>query len=177
MINSCKFWEIISAEPIRIGDYVEMGNWKGYVEDISWRSTTIRTLANNRIIIPNSKLTESVIINNNRPAREMSVLVQVGVDYSSNLKKVEKITIDVARKIQKTLKGAVSDFEPFTRYHTFADSNINFTVILRAKTFIDKYLITHEFIKALKERYDKEGIEISWSVRKIVDMNSKRRGL
>ncbi len=159
--------QIVSAEPFRIGDYIEINELRGYVEDISWRHTTIRTLANNRIIIPNSKLIESIIINNNRPAREMSVLVQVGVDYKSDLKEVEKITIDVARQIQKTVDGAVKDFEPLIRYHTFADSNINFTVILRVKEFVNKYLIKHEFIKALKERYDKEKIEISWPVRRM----------
>ncbi|MBI2651420.1 mechanosensitive ion channel family protein, partial [Candidatus Woesearchaeota archaeon] len=61
----------------------------------------------------------------------------------------------------------VKGFGPFIRYHTFGDSNINFSIILRVNTFIDKYLVTHEFIKSLKKAYDKEGIEISWPVRKI----------
>ena len=54
-----------------------------------------------------------------------------------------------------------------TKEDFWALSNINFTVILRVEKFVDKYLVTHEFIKALKERYEKEGIEISWPVRKI----------
>ena len=65
------------------------------------------------------------------------------------------------------MQGAVKDFEPFIRYHTFGDSNINFSIILRVQAFVDKYVVTHEFIKALKKSYDKEGIEISWPVRKI----------
>ena len=97
----------------------------------------------------------------------MSVMVQCGVSYGSDLKKVEKVTIDVAGKIQKTVPGAVKTFEPFIRYHTFGDSNINFTVILRVEKFVDRYLVIHEFIKALKESYDKEKIEISWPVRKV----------
>ena len=88
-----------------------------------------------------------------------------------DLDKVEKVTIDVAKTIQKTVPGAVKTFEPFIRYHTFGDSNINFSVILRVEKFVDKYLITHEFIKALKARYDKEGIEISWPVRKVYYSN------
>ena len=92
----------------------------------------------------------------------MAVVVQCGVDYGSDLKKVEKITIDVARKIQQAVPGAVKTFEPFIRYHTFADSNINFSIILRVEKYVDKYLVTHEFMKALKERYDREGIEISY---------------
>ena len=160
---------IISDRPITMGDFVELpdANISGYVEDIGWRSTRIRTLPNQIIIVPNSKLAESIIINDSLPEQEMAALVQVGVAYESDLKKVEKVTIDVAKKIQKTIHGAVKNFEPFIRYHTFGDSNINFTVILRVEKFVDKYLVTHEFIKLLKERYDKEGIEISWPVRKI----------
>ena len=97
----------------------------------------------------------------------MSVVIQCGVSYTSDLNKVERVTIDAAKRIQETVQGAVKDFEPFIRYHTFGDSNINFSVILRVKTYVDRYLVTHEFIKALKKRYDKEGIEISWPVRKI----------
>ena len=160
---------VLSEKQIKIGDHIQLGETdiSGYVEDISWRATTIRTLPNNRVIIPNSRIINSVIVDHWSPDKEMAALVQVGVDYGSDLKKVEKVTVDVARKIQKTVPGAVENFEPFIRYHTFADSNINFTVILRVKEFVDKYLVTHEFIKALKERYDKEGIEISWPIRKI----------
>ncbi len=159
---------IISDRPVNVGDYIELdGKVEGYVEDIGWRSTRIKTLPNTIIIIPNSKLAESVITNYSMPDKEIAVLVQCGVAYGSDLEKVEKATVDVARKIQKTVNGAVKDFEPFIRYHTFADSNINFTVILRAEKFVNKYLIKHEFIKALKARYDKEEIEISWPVRKI----------
>lgn len=159
---------IISDKPINVGDFIELeNNISGYVDDIGWRSTRIRTLPNTIVIVPNSKLAESTITNDSLPEQEMAALVQVGVDYKSNLEKVEKITIDVARKIQKTIPGAVKNFDPFIRYHTFGDSNINFTVILRVEKFVDKYLVIHEFIKELKERYDKEKIEISWPVRKI----------
>lgn len=167
--------QILANKPIRVGDYVEIGGFEGYVEDIGWRSVRIKTLPNNTVIIPNSKLMESTIVNDSLPQREMAVLVQVGVDYSSDLKKVEKITIDTARKMQQTVEGAITNFEPFIRYHTFADNNIEFTVILRVKEFEKKYLIKHEFIKALKERYDKEGIEISWPIRKVTDMDKPRK--
>ncbi|MBI4017240.1 MAG: mechanosensitive ion channel [Candidatus Aenigmarchaeota archaeon] len=165
---------IISDNPISIGDFVELpdANISGYVDDIGWRSTRIRTLPDQIVIVPNSKLAESIIINDCLPRPEMAALVQVGVSYESDLNRVEKVTVDVARKIQKTISGAVKNFEPFIRYHTFGDSNINFTVILRVEQFVDKYLVTHEFIKALKEKYNEEGIEISWPVRKIYTAGS-----
>jgi len=159
---------IITDKPIKVGDFIELeGGLSGYVEDIGWRSTRIRTLPNTLVIIPNSKLAESVITNNSLPALEMSVVVQCGVSYESDLEKVEKVTIDVAKKIQKTVPGAIKTFEPFIRYHSFGDSNINFSVILRVEKPVAGYVVKHEFIKALKKRYDKEGIEISWPVRKI----------
>ena len=159
---------IISDKPINIGDFIELeGNISGYVEDIGWRSTRIRTLPNTMVIVPNSKIASTTITNNTLPVPEMSVVIQCGVAYTSDLEKVEQATIGAARKIQKTAQGAVKDFEPFIRYHTFGDSNINFSIILRVNTFVDKYLVTHEFIKALKKAYDAEGIEISWPVRKI----------
>ncbi|MDH5662708.1 MAG: mechanosensitive ion channel family protein, partial [Elusimicrobiota bacterium] len=159
---------IISDRPINVGDYIEMeGNIAGYVEDIGWRSTRIRTLPNTIVIVPNSKIAESVIVNNYLPVQEMSIVLQCGVAYGSDLEKVEKVTVDVARKIQQTVPGAVKTFEPFIRYHTFGDSNINFSIILRVEEFVARYLVTHEFFKALKARYDKENIEISWPIRKV----------
>lgn len=160
---------IISDQPIRVGDFVHIdGDIAGHVEDIGWRSTRIRQLSNILVIVPNSKLAESTIINNTLPDAETSVIVQCGVAYGSNLEKVEKITIETAKKIQKTVEGAVKTHEPFIRYHTFADSNINFSIILRAQNYVDKFKLTHEFIKELKKAYDKNKIEISWPVRKIV---------
>jgi len=159
---------IISDRPVNVGDFIEIeGDISGYVEDIGWRSTRIRTIRNTIVIIPNSKLAESTIINDSMPEEEMSVYVECGVAYESDLKKVEEVTVDVARKIQETVPGAAREFEPFVRYRTFGDSNIDFRVILRVEEPVQKYLVTHEFMKALKERYDKEGIEISWPIRKI----------
>ena len=159
---------ILSDRPIDVGDFVEIeGGFSGYVEDIGWRSTRLRTLPNTIVTIPNSKLDNSIITNHSKPEPEMATVIQCGVDYTSDLAKVEKITIEEAKKIQETVPGAIKDFEPFIRYHTFADSNINFSIILRVEKPVDQYLVTHEFMKALKTRYDKEGIEISWPIRKL----------
>lgn len=165
---------LLSDKPIKSGDYVEIEpGLEGYVEDIGWRSTKIRTWTNNLIIIPNSKLSDSVIYNTQMPDAEMSFLVGCGVAYDSDLKKVEEITLDVAKKIQKTVKGAVKDFKPFMRYKEFGDSNINFYVVLRVEERIKKFIVRHKFIKQLKDRYDKENIEISWPVIKTYLMDKK----
>ncbi|MBI4387953.1 MAG: mechanosensitive ion channel [Candidatus Omnitrophica bacterium] len=154
--------------PIRVGDYVKLDSGEeGYVEEIGWRSTRIRTLPNNMVIVPNQKLTASIVTNYYLPDREIAVLVQVGVHYGSDLEHVERVTIEVARDIMKRVQGAVSNFEPFIRYHTFDSSSINFTVILRGKEYVDQHLIKHEFVKALHARYKKEGIVIPYPLRTI----------
>jgi len=166
---------ILSDQPVTVGDFVELPGSavSGHIEDIGWRSTRIRTLSNTFVIVPNSKLAESIIVNDSLPEKEMSLVIPCGVAYESDLAKVEKVTVDVAKKIQKNTEGAIPDFEPFIRYNEFGDSNINFSVILRMETYVNKYLIKHEFIKALKKRYDKEKIDISWPVQKNYFADSK----
>ncbi|MBT7903366.1 mechanosensitive ion channel [Candidatus Woesearchaeota archaeon] len=160
---------IISERQINVGDHVQIENEKisGYIDDIGWRSTKIKSLRNNMIIVPNSSLSNSIVTNNKMPHDEMSIIIKCGVAYSSNLNQVEKITLDVAKKIQKKIEGAKKEFEPLVRFHTFGESNIEFSIILRVEHFVDQYRVKHEFIKALKDRYDQENIEISWPVRKI----------
>ncbi|MFH0913597.1 MAG: mechanosensitive ion channel family protein [Candidatus Omnitrophota bacterium] len=161
-------FHITVARQVRIGDYVKLGSGEeGYVTDINWRTTKIRMLPNNIVLVPNSKLTQAIITNYYLPDKEMAVLINLGVHYDSDLKKVEKVTCEVGREVMKEVTGGVAAFEPFIRYHTFGDFSINFTVILRAKEFVDQYLVKHEFVKRLHERYAKEGINIPYPIRAI----------
>jgi small-conductance mechanosensitive channel len=156
---------ILIDKPIKVGDYVQLESGdKGYVAKIGWRSTQIRMLPNNIVVIPNAKLADTQIINYHLPVREMSVLIDVGVSYASDLEHVERVTIDVGKKTLTDIKGGVTEFEPFIRYHTFDDFSINFTVILRVEEFVDQYLVKHEFIKRLHKRYKDEGIEIPFPI-------------
>ncbi|MDP8261290.1 MAG: mechanosensitive ion channel family protein [Candidatus Kappaea frigidicola] len=162
------------AKNIRIGDFIKLETGEeGYVVDIGWRATKVRMLPNNIVIIPNSKLGQSVLTNYYMPETEMAVLVQVGVHYQSDLKHVEKVTIEVGEETLKEVQGGVAGFKPFIRYHTFDDFSINFTVILRCKEFVDNYLIKHEFIKRLHARYNKEGIVIPFPIRDVYIKENK----
>jgi small-conductance mechanosensitive channel len=159
---------LIAARQIQVGDYIELETGQaGHVADITWRNTTIRSLPNNMVIVPNAALAKSVITNYNQPEQQMSVLVQVGVGYASDLGQVEKVTIDVAKKVMGELVGDIPGFEPFIRYHTFGESSIDFSVILRVKEFGDQYVLKHEFIKQLQARFAKEGIEIPFPIRTV----------
>lgn len=167
--------QIIASRQVKPGDYVKLDTGEaGYVADITWRNTTIRALPNNMYVVPNSKLASAIVTNYYQPDQELAVLVQVGVSYRSDLGKVEQVTVEVAKEVMREIPGGISEFEPFIRYHTFSDFSINFSVIMRGREFVDQYLIKHEFIKRLHDRYEKEDIEIPFPIRTVY-MQEKRK--
>ena len=146
-------------KPLRVGDFVKLeGGQEGTVLEIGSRCTRLKAPANNIIVLPNSKLTNSVMTNFYLHSKTFPVSIDVGVEYDSDLRRVETITNEVARIILKTVPGGVPDFEPVVRYHTFGDYSINFTVMLQSKDFVDISLVKHEFVKALHERFAREHI-------------------
>jgi len=157
---------ITIARQIRMGDYVKLDSGdEGHVMDIAWRNTRLKTLSNNWVVIPNTKLAQAIVTNFDLPSPELAVLVEVVVDYKSDLKEVERVTVEVGTQVMREVSGGILQFEPFIRYHTFGEVGVQFTVILRGKTFVDQYLIKHEFIKRLHQRYAKEGILIPTPIR------------
>ena len=160
---------LLSDQPIKVGDFVELEgkSISGFVEDIGWRSIRIKTLSEKLVIIPNSTVADSVITNVSMPNLESSVKVDCGVGYGTDLKKAENIALDAAKDLQKKLDYAVTDHEPVLRYNSFGDSNIDFFVVLRAVEPGSISKLRHDYVKALKEAFDKANIEISWPVRVI----------
>ena len=159
--------QIISDRVVRVGDYIELEdpNIRGYVADVGWRSTRIRTPFNNMIIIPNSRLAESIITNYFGPTMDMVVQVNCGVSYNADLQKVEKISLEVAQEITEEMEETVKDFEPLFRFEEFGDSNINFWIWVSAKDRMAMFKVKSELIKRLKARLDKEGIMINYPAR------------
>ncbi|WKU48636.1 mechanosensitive ion channel family protein [Streptomyces sp. VNUA116] len=152
---------ILVSKTVQPGDYIRLSSGEeGYVRDINWRITVVEQLNNNLVIIPNAKLAGTNMTNFSRPEQKLSVTVQVGVAYDSDLEHVERVTNEVIEHVMKDITGAVPDHEPAVRFHTFGDSRIGFTVILGVGEYSDKYRIKHEFIKRLHQRYREEGIRI-----------------
>lgn len=157
--------QIIAAKNMQPGDFIRLeSREEGFIQDINWRTTTIRALSNQIVIIPNNRLATSVITNFTKPDKENAILVDVGVSYNSDLVKVEQVTIEVARSIMKEVTGGVKEFTPFIRYNRFDAYSIKFTVIMRGMDFIDQFLVVHEFIKKLHQRYKEENIEIPFPI-------------
>ncbi|MFE6839961.1 mechanosensitive ion channel family protein [Streptomyces sp. NPDC057705] len=152
---------ILASKTVQPGDYIRLTSGEeGYVVDINWRNTVVRNLSNNLVIIPNGRLARTNMTNFTQPEQQFSIMVQVGVGYESDLEHVERVTLEVVDGVMADINGAVPDHEGAVRFHTFADSRINFTVILGVGEFSDQYRIKHEFIKRLHRRFRAEGISI-----------------
>lgn len=160
--------QLVADKPIRVGDYIELDSGEqGYVERIGWRSTWIKMLPNNTVIMPNSVLANSKVINYSLPVQELSVPVEVSVHYDSDLEQVEKVTLEEANKILKDHKWGIESYEPFVVFHTFDSSSINFTVMLRVEAYFNRFFVKSEFIKNLHKRFAQEGIVIPYPIRAI----------
>ncbi len=160
---------IILAKDIRIGDYVKLeGGEEGYVQDIGWRSTTVRALSNNTAIVPNSRLAEAIVVNYHLPENMMSLLIPISVSYDSDPEVVEKILAEEARKAAEDVPGLLSDPEPLARFMPgFGDSSLDFTLICKVKEFADQYLAQSELRKRIFKRFKEEGIEIPFPIRTV----------
>ncbi|MEU5538127.1 mechanosensitive ion channel family protein [Streptomyces sp. NPDC020362] len=152
---------ILASKTVQPGDYIRLSSGEeGYVVDINWRQTTVRQLSNNLVVVPNGQLAKTNMTNFTRPEQRLTILVQVGVSYDSDLDHVERVTTEVIAETMTEITGALPEHEPAIRFHTFGDSRIGFTVILGVGEFSDQYRIKHEFIKRLHRRYREEGIRI-----------------
>lgn len=160
--------QLIAGRRIKPGDYVQLSTLEeGYVEDISWRNTVIRALSNHLIIVPNSKISSSIVRNFVLPDSEISVMVDVGVSFSSDLDHVERICKEVASEVLSTVEGGVEDFEPLIRFRAFGEFSITVRTILRVQEFSMQYGLSSEFIRRLHKRFQQEGIEIPVPIRTI----------
>jgi small-conductance mechanosensitive channel len=158
--------QIIAAGKINIGDFIELENGKrGVVTDISWRSTNITTGLNNVIVIPNSKIADSVIENFFLDSKEVVFFVQVGVAYDSDLDRVERVSLEEAKQVLNNSGLGAPDFEPFVRFHQFGESSIDIRVFMRVKEYAHQFEANSIFIKALQKRFAQEGIIIPYPIR------------
>jgi small-conductance mechanosensitive channel len=160
--------QVLASGQLKPGHYLRLSSGEeGHITDITWRYTTIISLQNNTIIVPNSKLASAIVTDFNIPGEVISTSIEVGVSYDSDLERVEKVTTEVAGEVLKETGVGVPEFEPSVTYKKFGDSSINFDVDFHVKKFIDQYTVKHEFIKRLHKRYKAEGIDIPFPVRTV----------
>lgn len=159
---------VMTDAVIRKGHYIALDSGQeGFVEEIGWRTTKIRNWQGNLIVLPNSKMSDSIITNFERPDASMVFTVSCGVGYESDLNRVERVVLEVAADVMQKCSEGAKDFKPVLRFNEFGDSNVNFTVALKAVDRPGHFALKHEFIKALHHRFQEEGIAIEYPVRRL----------
>ncbi len=161
--------QIIATGKLNHGDFIKLSSGEdGFIEDITWRSTTIRAASDHIIIVPNSKLADMTVTNYYLPFQEVSFSVDVSVSYDSDLNHVEKVTKEVIKETLDEVQDGIKDFEPIIRFSEFGDSSIKLKAFLRVKEYSAQFEMKSEFIKRLHDRYNREGIHIPFPVRTIL---------
>ncbi len=160
---------ILMEKSLRIGDFVKLETGQeGYIDDITWRTTRIRMLPNNMVVIPNSKLAQSVVTNYYMPEKRMSLPISISVSYSTDPEQVESILVEEAKKCSIDVPGLLADPEPFVRFIPgFGASSLDFTLNCQVAEFTDQYLAQHELRKRIFKRFKEAGIEIPFPHRTV----------
>lgn len=118
-------------KPFVLGDVIDVGSNVGTVESIGIRSTTIRSLENTLITIPNSKFTDSVITNlTKRTKRKMTMTI--GITYSSKQEQIRNLIVDIKALFEKYTESFQEN--PFVRLNNFADSAIEILIVCHTLT-------------------------------------------
>jgi small-conductance mechanosensitive channel len=160
---------LVSGDILTPGDYVSLETGlTGYIVEVGWRSTRLRTPYNNLVVIPNSRLADSILTNYYGPSMAMGVIVEAGVSYDSDLAHVERVALEVTSQLIEELDEAKKPYTPWFGFERFGDSNIDFWVWLEAKDLLGSFKLKSELIKRLHQRFANEGIVINYPVRKIV---------
>ena len=161
--------QIISSGNFNRGDFIKLSSGEdGFIEDITWRSTTIRAASDHIIIIPNSKLADMTVMNYHLPQQEITFAVEVGISYDSDLTKVEKITKEVIKETLNESEDGVKEFEPDISFTAFAESSIRLKAFLRVNNYSAQFQVRSAFLKKLHDRYNTEGITIPYPVRTVL---------
>ncbi|MDD5287588.1 MAG: mechanosensitive ion channel family protein [Dehalococcoidales bacterium] len=165
---------VVIGGKIKSGDYIKLDSGEeGFVVDIGWRSTTIKPFQNTIIIIPNSKLSQSIVTNYNLPDPWIQIAIPINVSYETDIDKLEEILLEEGRRAIKEIPGMLIDFEPVVRFSPgFGDFSLNFVFVFRVRQFVDQYFVQHELRKRILKRFRKEGIEIPFPIHTI-NINSK----
>jgi len=147
---------------IRLGDYIKLNSGEeGNVADIGWRSTTIRALSNNLIIIPNSKLAQAIVTNYFLPEKRYSFSIPVSVSYDCDPSRIEGILLEEAKAAVGQVPGLLGEPGPSARLIPgFGSSSLDFSLFCHVAEFTDQYLVQHELRKRILIRFRTERIEM-----------------
>ena len=159
---------VMTEGVISQGDYIELENGvAGYVIDVGWRSTRLRTWTNNLVVVPNSRFAETIITNFQGPIPAVNIYLTCGVSYDSDLLRVEQVCREEMDKLLESDPRAVKDYGAYFAYESFDDSNITFYLFIQARDRIASFEVQSELIRMVHQRFLEENIVINYPMRTI----------
>jgi small-conductance mechanosensitive channel len=132
---------LLADRPISPGDYIKLDSGQeGYVVHVGWRSTSMRTLGNNIVVLPNAVLAKAVITNYAQPASRMSLDIHVSVPHGMDARRVERMLVEVAEEAARDrIEGLLTEFPPSAKLIPgFGPSTLDFTLGVQIRTFVDQ---------------------------------------
>lgn len=152
---------LIIFKPIKVGDYVEGGGMEGIVEEIGIFVTTLITLDNKTVFVPNAKLTADNIVNySTKDIRRVDLVF--GVAYKEDIDRVRTVISDTLKNNSKVLQEP----KPDILVSELADSSVNFEVRPWCKNE-DYWDVYYGVIEEIKKKLDQENVEIPFPQRDI----------
>ncbi|MFC2120017.1 mechanosensitive ion channel family protein [Bacteroidota bacterium] len=167
---------ILIFKPFKISDIIEFPNGqKGIVEEITLRHTIIKNYENRRIIIPNSIISDETIINSNIQDEKIRKHVVFSISYDSDIDKAMFIIADEAKKhplfYDNRTKQERANNEPeiLVRVISLSDYSVDIKAYVWTIGNDNAFSLKCDLLKSVKQRFDKEGIEIPFPYRTIVN--------
>lgn len=152
---------ILIYRPFDVGDLINAAGVTGRVSHMSLVSTTIKTLDNQRLIVPNNKIWGDTI-NNITAEQQRRVDMTFGISYSDNIEHAETILKSIVEQHPKVHAQP----EPIVKLHTLGESSVDFVVRPWVKPD-DYWEVYWDITRAVKMRFDAEGISIPFPQRDV----------
>jgi potassium-dependent mechanosensitive channel len=152
---------ILFERPVRIGDYVTIGDISGTVTRIQIRATTLLDLDNKEILIPNQELVTLQVTNWTLANPVTRLIIKVGIAYGSDTEKAHKIMLETIRKNPNVLKNP----EPTVLFLGFGDSSLDFELRSFLRDFTQRFIVSHELHMAIDAALRAADIEIAFPQR------------
>lgn len=156
---------ILIEKRVSVGDFIEIDEKKrGFVIDINWRTTVVKTLSEDFIIIPNEKLAQSIIINYSKPIDYIRTSIEIPVSYDTDIDKFEKVVMEEVELFSKEDDAIISEPKPVLRFEPgFGNSSLNFTLFVFCKDYNSTFYVKSQLRKRILKRLRKEKIEIPYN--------------